>query len=152
MTLIVLGRGDASRYGRMARACGAGGLIEFRGPVPGIEEWYRAADGYVHPTFFDACSLSVPEAMASGLPVLASRHDGSSEAITDGADGFLIDEPDDVEALAALLRRLFDSGLRARLGAAARERILRDPAPGPAEAMLRIYREALSKEAVAHGG
>jgi UDP-glucose:(heptosyl)LPS alpha-1,3-glucosyltransferase len=143
-SLLVLGRGEARRWERLAARVGAGGLADFRGPVSGMEEWYRAADGFLHPTFYDASSLALPEAMASGLPALASRHDGSSEAITPGLDGLLLDEPADVGSLAESLRLFFDPAWRARIGAAARRTALRWPAPDPARAILPVYREALA--------
>ena len=47
-----------------------------RGPVRRLE-----GDLYAHPTFYDPCSLVVLEAMASGLPVVTSSHDGAGELI-----------------------------------------------------------------------
>jgi len=142
--LVVLGRGDAERYRRIAAGFGIGDRVEFRGPVTGIEEWYRAADGYFHPSFFDACSLSLPEAMASGLPVLASRHDGSSELVESDRNGYMIDDPENLGELHEGLRLFFDAGWRHQMGAAARACLLKRPAPGPAAAMRGIYLEALA--------
>ncbi len=142
--LLVLGRGRPRRYRGLARRLGIEAGVEFRGPVSGIEEWYRAADACLHPTFYDASSLAVPEAMASGLAVLASRHDGSSERISDGLDGVLVSDPGDIDDLAEKLRPFLDPAFRARTGAAARARALRDAAPDPAPAMLEIYRQALA--------
>ena len=144
LSLLVLGRGDVPRYRRLAARLGADGLVDFRGPVSGIEEWYRAADGYLHPTFYDACSLALPEAMASGLPVLASKHDGSAEAITDGVNGVLVREPDDIPVLLERLRLFFDPKWRLRTGAAARALALaQDPRGLDPQEVLSIYREAL---------
>jgi len=64
----------------------------------------------------------VPEAMAAGRPVVATAVDGTPEAVADGVTGFLA-APGDVDALAEGVARLLgDPGLRARFGAAARER------------------------------
>jgi len=142
--LVVLGRGRPGRYLGMSKRAGVAGSIEFRGTVEGMDEWYRAADGYVQPTFYDACSLAIPEARASGLPVLASRHDGSAEAISEGLDGAVVEEPDDLPALAKKLEPFLDPAWRARVGARAREWVLSHPAPEPAARMLEIYREALA--------
>jgi UDP-glucose:(heptosyl)LPS alpha-1,3-glucosyltransferase len=141
--LAVLGRGKPRRYLALARALGIADLVEFRGPVTGIEDWYRAADGLLSPTFYDAYSLAVVEARASGLPVLASRHAGAAETIRDGEDGAVVDEPDDIPALAAKLRPVLDAAWRRKVGEAARAAVLRDPAPDPAEAALAVYRDAL---------
>jgi glycosyltransferase involved in cell wall biosynthesis len=65
------------------------------------------------------------EAMATGLPVVASRLSGIPELVTDGVDGLLV-PPGDAEAIADALERLAsEPGLRRTLGAAGRETILR---------------------------
>lgn len=66
------------------------------------------------------------EAMASGLPVVASRLSGIPELVTDGVSGLLV-TPGDDEALAQALATLaMDPALRARLGAAGRETVMRE--------------------------
>lgn len=81
---------------------------------------YADADVFVLPTRADAVPWAVLEAMASGLPVVASRV-GAVGELLDGA-GITI-EPGDVEQLAGALRRLADPELRRRLGAAGVERV-----------------------------
>ena len=74
----------------------------------------------------DVIANVLVEAMAAGLPVIASRIPGAEELIVDGDCGFLI-EPNRIDQLAEALKRLaVDPALRERLGAAARERVLRD--------------------------
>jgi glycosyltransferase involved in cell wall biosynthesis len=64
----------------------------------------------------------VLEAMAAGLPVVATDVGGMAEAVIDGVTGFLV-PPDDADALARALGRLVgDPELRTRMGAAARAR------------------------------
>ena len=68
------------------------------------------------------CPVSVLEAMAAGLPVVASRVGGVPEQVVDGETGILVD-PGDPKPLAAALKRLTgDPALRRRLGAAGRAR------------------------------
>jgi colanic acid/amylovoran biosynthesis glycosyltransferase len=68
----------------------------------------------------EAAPVSVMEAMASGLPVIASIIGGTPDMIADGEDGFLCPQ-EDVEAIAGRLRQLAgDPGLRRRIGASAR--------------------------------
>ncbi|MGH9747239.1 MAG: glycosyltransferase, partial [Candidatus Acidiferrales bacterium] len=57
-----------------------------------------------------------------GLPVIASATAGASEIITDGIDGFILKDPADSKALAAMIRRLYeDRDLRVAIGAKAAE-------------------------------
>ena len=66
------------------------------------------------------------EAMASGVPVVATRISGIPELITDGIDGLLVNEHDPVALAGAIERVLLDSELGARLGRAGRRRVERD--------------------------
>lgn len=87
----------------------------------------------------------VIEGMAAGLPVIASNEGGPAEVITDGHDGLLC-PPNNVEALAGLLRRLAaDRDLRRRLGERASERAL-DFSPERVGARVRdIYDRVLEQ-------
>jgi glycosyltransferase involved in cell wall biosynthesis len=81
---------------------------------------YGAADAYVGPSLEDAFGLPILEAMACGLPVIASVHAGASGAIEDGQSGLLLHHPDRADELSALLLRLVhDTGLQQKLGRAA---------------------------------
>jgi colanic acid/amylovoran biosynthesis glycosyltransferase len=80
------------------------------------------ADVLLLPSLSEGISNAVLEAMAAGLPVIATRCGGMDEVIDDGADGFLVDVGD-VEAMQDRLVRVADDrGLAARLGRAAGER------------------------------
>ena len=93
----------------------------FTGFVDDVRAAFAGADAFVFPTFYDPCSLVVPEAMSAGLPVVTTRTNGAAELITPGVDGFLVDDAWDIEAWAAQLATLCDDAeLRVRTGAAAR--------------------------------
>jgi glycosyltransferase involved in cell wall biosynthesis len=81
---------------------------------------YAAADVFALPTRADAVPWAVLEAMAAGLPVLASDVGAVGELL--GGCGELV-SPGDVDGLASALRRLEDPERRRRLGEAARERV-----------------------------
>jgi glycosyltransferase involved in cell wall biosynthesis len=71
---------------------------------------------------YDTCPVAVAEAMACGLPVVATRHGGIPEEVVEGESGLLVDEQD-AEGLADAIARLArDRALRDAMGAAARER------------------------------
>jgi glycosyltransferase involved in cell wall biosynthesis len=67
--------------------------------------WYRAADVYFHPSRADTAPYSILEAMATGVPVVATSVGGIPEQVEDGRTGFLA-APGDTEAMAARLAEL----------------------------------------------
>jgi hypothetical protein len=94
-----------------------------RGVTAGSErlrELYAGADVFALPTRADAVPWAVLEAMAAGLPVVASAVGSIPEMV--GETGEAV-PPDDAEALAAALRRLRDAGRRRELGQAAQARV-----------------------------
>jgi glycosyltransferase involved in cell wall biosynthesis len=69
-------------------------------------QFYAAADAYVGPSLEDAYGLPILEAMACGLPVIASSRAGVSEIITHRKNGMILRNPQDSGELAELLREL----------------------------------------------
>ena len=74
---------------------------------------YFAADFFVHPTFYDPCSLVVLEALACGLPVITTRYNGAAEVLHPPREGFVIDDPHDLDQLAGAMKQLLDPARRA---------------------------------------
>ncbi|MBM3496086.1 MAG: glycosyltransferase family 4 protein, partial [Armatimonadetes bacterium] len=91
--------------------------------VADLDRRLSVADVVVVPSRTEGQGLVALEAMALGVPVVASRVGGLPEVVEDQLTGLLV-PPDDWEALAdALLRLAMDPSLRARLGEAARLRV-----------------------------
>jgi len=103
-----------------ALSAGLGERVMFLGPVDDMTPLFAAADALVHPTRWDACSLSTIEAGAAGLPVITTSRNGAAELIRNDETGFILADPEDVPALADRMGRLLDPSLRARMGGAAR--------------------------------
>lgn len=78
--------------------------VVFLGPTRNPEEFYANADVLVLPTFYDACSLVVIEAMSCGLPAITTLTNGASGIITNGKDGFVISHPPSTTELANAMR------------------------------------------------
>ena len=92
-------------------------------PHAEVHRLYQDADIYVYPSLHEGSSVSILEAMASGLPVVTTPNAGS--VIRDGIEGFIVPIRD-AAALTDRIRRLHgDPVLRARMGAAARAPALR---------------------------
>jgi glycosyltransferase involved in cell wall biosynthesis len=94
--------------------------VVFHGASTDTARLLRAADVYVQPSHYESFSNALVEAMATGLPVVASRVGGMLDCIVDGENGLLSAPKDAADIANALRRVLDDAGLAARLGAAAR--------------------------------
>jgi len=118
--LLVLGRDRQNFYLRLARGRGISGGVVFAGSTDEPEKYYGASDLLVHPTFYDACSLTVLEALASGLPVITTNSNGAGGIITQGQEGFVIGDPRDDRALAEKILFFLDREQMERASTAAR--------------------------------
>jgi glycosyltransferase involved in cell wall biosynthesis len=96
----------------------AAGRISYRGPAYAGEKWraYAEADIFCFPSFNEAFPLVILEAMAAGLPIVATNVGAITDALEDGAGGIVV-PPQDASSLAAALRKLIaDQKLRIRFG------------------------------------
>jgi glycosyltransferase involved in cell wall biosynthesis len=151
--VCVIGDGpDLAAVRRRAAESGVGELFEFPGMVSDVEACYRRFDVFVLSSRQEGQPVALLEAMAIGLPCVATDVGAISLTLESGAEGTVV-EPQRPEALADGLRPYLDSlELRARHGRAARARIEREFAIGAiAERHLRIYRDMLARQAPATG-
>jgi glycosyltransferase involved in cell wall biosynthesis len=120
LRLLVVGSDDPSFYRPLLDRLGLQERIRFEKPSSDVLFFYAAADLYIGPSLEDAFNLPIPEAMACGLPVIASAYTGASEIIRDGETGFILRDPQDHLELASLIRRIqAEDALRLSMGAAA---------------------------------
>ena len=126
--------------------------VLFAGRVEDPLPFYAAADFYVHPTYYDPCSLVLLEAAACGLPLITSRFNGASEMFNEGQDMLLVDDPSDDRELAAAMRTMLDDDVRRRFGAAARQTVSQHSFRRNVNQILEIYREILARrDGLPHG-
>jgi len=113
--------GMTERLQARAHALGIADRVVFAGAVYGTRkyEYLRTADIFILPSHVEALPMSLLEAMAYGLPVVASRVGAIPAVVSTEKNGLLIEPRDRAGVAAALDRLLADPALRARLGSAA---------------------------------
>jgi glycosyltransferase involved in cell wall biosynthesis len=143
--VVCAGDGDRAAVARYAERLGIADAVKFTGWVgpSGKRALLDAAAVFALPSYSESMPVSLIEAMAAGIPVVATGVGGIPEAITEGVTGFLV-APGDTSTLTRVLRKmLLDRALAARVGAAAREAARLRFAPDRALARLEaVYAEA----------
>ena len=130
---------------RLAEDLGIATRVRFLGQRDDVPELLRASDIYLHSSPSEGFGLAVLEAMAAGLPIVASR-DAALTALV-GDAGELV-PPGDAAAMASALCRLVESPAeRARLAALAGERARRFSIEATADAYIAEYQRILGKVA-----
>lgn len=120
--LRLAGPGPQEPIAAELRRRGLAETTELLGRVDEMSPFYRSCDAFVLPSRSEGCANVVLEAMAHGLPVVATAVGGTPELVQDGVHGSLV-PGDDAPALAAALEQLATSPvMRLRLGAGARRR------------------------------
>jgi len=142
--LVCAGEGDVASAWRQAQRLGLEEAVRFPGWIAGAEKraWLARAAVFVLPSHAEGLPMSLLEAMAAGLPVVASAVGGIPDVVRDGVNGFLVAPGDRVALLRALGRVLNDATLGAALGAAGRDAVRARFAPEHALAPLEaLYAE-----------
>ena len=148
--IVVAGGKRLAKWRGAAERLGLANRATFVGSVADLTPYYAAADAYVHPTYYDPCSLVLLEAAASGLPIVTTRrHNGAAELFHEGDEILSVDDPHDGEALFERVDALFDARLRAELGAAARRVALRHPFERNVAEILRLYKRPIGRRLAA---
>jgi colanic acid/amylovoran biosynthesis glycosyltransferase len=134
--VTLVGKGPLqSELEQIIAAHGLADRVELTGYVPHLDprllQYYHSADVFVHfsttqPNYDkEGIPGTIVEAMASGLPVVTTRHAGIPEVITDGVHGVLLDEQDTEGILRSLVELYDHPDRRRQLGQAAARHALR---------------------------
>ena len=124
--LIILGDGGwRARLEAQARTLGIEDSVVFEGYQLNLRSYYEDACLMVLPSRWEGMPNALLEAMSMGMPCVATRIDGVTDAIDDGVHGVLV-SPEDATDLARGLVRLAESEDRRSLGLAARARVERE--------------------------
>ncbi len=124
VSLILLGGG--SQGTRLRQILMNAGLLErvhFGGQIgqTDLPRWYHMADLYISPSHVDGSSVSLMEALASGLPCLVSDIPGNREWIEEGVNGWLFRDGDADDLAQKIADAMKKRGLFKKIGAAARQ-------------------------------
>lgn len=123
---------------------GLSDIIRFTGFRHDLPQWLGGLDILAHPADMEGLGVSLLQASAAAVPIIASRAGGMPEAVQDNVSGLLI-SPGDVKALIQMLRRLMDEPLlRRSMGDAGRNRILNEfSVDTMVEGNMAVYRKIL---------
>ena len=97
--------------------------VHFLGFRQDIPQLLKQFDVFVFPSFSEGFGLAVAEAMATGLPVIATRAPGVREVVVEGETGYLVPLDDDQAVAQRVLALLREPQLRQRMGEAGRRRV-----------------------------
>lgn len=124
LRLVIIGEGPLrKKIAEMMESEGADDLVWMPGSKEDISEVLRCFDIFVLPSLAEGISNTILEAMASGLPVVATKVGGNPELVIDGETGLLV-PPSDPEAMAGALRSyVLNAELLSRHGRAGRQRV-----------------------------
>ncbi len=140
--LVVAGKGNAEPYRRRAAALGLEGQVLWVGPRPDVERLYAMADVVALPALYEPFGNVHLEALASGIPVLASARSGGAEVVRHAESGWVVAEPT-AALVGAGLEALLDLGGPAP-SAAARKSAEPFTYAAQADAFTAIYRSLKS--------
>jgi glycosyltransferase involved in cell wall biosynthesis len=147
--LLVAGDGpQRPRVEAEVRRLGLDSVIRLLGPRDDVPDLLASCDVFVLASRSEGGPISILEAMAAGLPVVASDVGGVRELVDDGATGLLVPAGDSHALAAALQRLLDDARLRHRLGEAGRRRLVER---FDVEAHRRAHLELYARELARHG-
>jgi len=139
--LVVVGETPYPTLLRRIAWLGLEDTVIFTGPTKNTGEYYANCDVLVLPTFYDACSLVVIEAMACGLPSITTTANGASGIITNGKDGYVISHPPNFNELTDAMKAFFSRQTLERMSKEASSTGQRYSIERNHREMLRVFHE-----------
>ena len=123
--LVLLGQGeDRAALEQLAHELDLDSHITFAGNVDNVHQHLDATDIFVLPSLAEGISNALLEAMATGLPCIATAVGGTPEVLDNGRCGILLPPNQPTQLANAIIELSINSDKAARLGAAARDRIM----------------------------
>ncbi len=143
LELVIVGDGPLrSQLTARAEALGLAGVVRFAGHRSDVEAAFPAMDLFVLSSLSEGLSNTIMEAMASGVPVVATRVGGNAELIDDGVNGRLVASQSPPELARALVELGQDREKRQEIARAGRARVLeRFSLESMISGYTRVYRD-----------
>ncbi len=107
--LIVVGAGPFAEMKKLSQTLGVLEKIIFVGSQKNVIPFYQAADLFILPSHYDPFGLVGAEALACGCPSILSKSSGCSELITEGKNGFVLNDSRDDETLSQLILKFMEN-------------------------------------------
>lgn len=142
--LKLIGAGDLEQVIKnKVKQLGLKDCVEFLGLKANVYQYLNEADIFVLPSLWEGMPITLIEAMATGLPIVATKVGGIPDMIEDNVTGLLVDV--NKEKIAeALLKLIYDSSLRQKLGTAARLYSQRYSVQEMKKQYVKLYKECMN--------
>ena len=142
---LVVGDGpNRAEFASRLRERNSGKRVVLTGIRHDAPRFFAALDVFVLPSRWEGLPRTLPQAMATGVPIVCSRIDGNEEAVRNGTEGFVFPAGELEPAVAAVLELVARPELRSRMGQAGRFRAAEFDAERMIEQLARLYEEVLS--------
>ena len=139
--LLVVGKDRKKPYLHLVRRLGLDGKVIFAGGSRETHKFYAAADVFILPTLYEPFGNVCLEALSCGLPLIISRSSGAAEIISEGKEGFLLNNPENPEEMARKIKMTFEREFRKKLSRNACRLAGKFTLAGNAEETLKVYEE-----------
>jgi glycosyltransferase involved in cell wall biosynthesis len=143
--LVIVGDGpERSRLMSLCERFKLGEDVKFVGHQDDVSPYYSIADLFVLPSHIEGSPIALLEAMAAGIPVIATNAGGVSELVTHETDALLVQKRDIAALSGAISRMLENADLRERLRSSARKVVLLHTPSDYYRSIVSVFDEALS--------
>ncbi len=152
--VLLVGAGSERKGIRYLKAAIAGMspsprlVIISQPPSVELQHLYAAADVFALPTLYDPFANVTLEALAAGLPVITTRHNGAHEIITHEKNGVVLDRANNIEGIRKLLERFRDPKEREKFREPARQLAAQFTMERNVEETLKVIEAILEKKRV----
>jgi glycosyltransferase involved in cell wall biosynthesis len=147
LRLIIVGEGpERPRIEELCRKLRLTDIVTLTGQQEDINRYYSIADVFLLPSHSEGCPNVLLEAMAAGVPVVATEVGGIPEVVTNGRDSILVKKRDQAGLASATAKILQDRDLRDRLVSSAREIVARKTPEAYFKSIASVFSQACSDD------